>query len=103
MLSGPDRLALRWAVAASQSPAGYRAGYEDPSYFSREHKRHFGEPPIRDIERLRTTRPTGVERVHGGSSPPEVSRPSKTSVLVRLPSGKATLAGRLRILLPYIA
>jgi AraC-like DNA-binding protein len=33
--------------------AGYRAGYEDPSYFSREYKRHFGEPPMRDVERLR--------------------------------------------------
>ena len=34
--------------------AGFRVGYEDPSYFSREYKRHFGEPPMRDIERLRT-------------------------------------------------
>jgi len=33
--------------------AGYRVGYDDPSHFSREYKRHFGEPPIRDIERLR--------------------------------------------------
>ena len=33
--------------------AGYRVGYEDPSYFSREYKRHFGEPPVRDVARLR--------------------------------------------------
>ncbi len=33
--------------------AGYRVGYEDPSYFSRDYKRYFGEPPKRDIERLR--------------------------------------------------
>jgi AraC-like DNA-binding protein len=33
--------------------AGYRVGYEDPSYFSRDYKRHFGEPPMRDVERLR--------------------------------------------------
>jgi AraC-like DNA-binding protein len=33
--------------------AGYRVGYEDQSHFSREYKRHFGEPPIRDVERLR--------------------------------------------------
>lgn len=33
--------------------AGYRVGYEDPSYFSREYKRHFGTPPIRDVERMR--------------------------------------------------
>ena len=33
--------------------AGYRVGYDDQSYFSRDYKRHFGEPPMRDIERLR--------------------------------------------------
>jgi AraC-like DNA-binding protein len=33
--------------------AGYRVGYDDPSHFSRESQRHFGEPPIRDVERLR--------------------------------------------------
>lgn len=34
--------------------AGFRVGYEDPSYFSRDYKKQFGEPPQRDIERLRT-------------------------------------------------
>jgi len=33
--------------------AGYRVGYDDQSHFSREYKRHFGEPPMRDVERLR--------------------------------------------------
>jgi AraC-like DNA-binding protein len=33
--------------------AGYRVGYEDPAYFSRDYKRHFGEPPMRDVERMR--------------------------------------------------
>ena len=35
------------------APAGYRVGYEDASQFSKEYKRLFGEPPLRDVERLR--------------------------------------------------
>ena len=34
--------------------AGYEVGYEDPSHFSRDYKRLFGTPPMRDIERLRS-------------------------------------------------
>ena len=33
--------------------AGFRVGYEDSSYFSRDYKKHFGSPPKRDIDRLR--------------------------------------------------
>lgn len=33
--------------------AGFRVGYEDPSYFSREYKKLFGAPPQRDIARFR--------------------------------------------------
>jgi AraC-like DNA-binding protein len=33
--------------------AGYRVGYEDTSQFSKEYKRLFGEPPMRDVGRLR--------------------------------------------------
>jgi AraC-like DNA-binding protein len=28
-------------------------GYEDPSYFSRDYKKRFGNPPAQDVERLR--------------------------------------------------
>ncbi|RYG45926.1 AraC family transcriptional regulator [bacterium] len=36
------------------SSAGYRVGYEDPSHFSRDYKRYFGESPMRDVEKLRS-------------------------------------------------
>jgi AraC-like DNA-binding protein len=35
--------------------AGFRVGYEDPSYFSREYRKLFGAPPQRDIARLRSS------------------------------------------------
>jgi AraC-like DNA-binding protein len=40
--------------------AGYRVGYEDASHFSREYKRLFGEPPLRDVERLRKAASAGA-------------------------------------------
>jgi AraC-like DNA-binding protein len=33
--------------------AGYRVGYSDASHFTRDYKRLFGAPPMRDVERLR--------------------------------------------------
>jgi AraC-like DNA-binding protein len=45
------RLMLSENLDAAQ--AGYRVGYDDASHFNREYKRHFGEPPARDVERLR--------------------------------------------------
>jgi AraC-like DNA-binding protein len=47
------RLMLGEALDAAS--AGFRVGYEDPSYFSREYKKHFGAPPQRDIAKLRST------------------------------------------------
>lgn len=35
--------------------AGFRVGYEDPAYFSRDYKKLFGELPQRDIVRLRSS------------------------------------------------
>ncbi|HET6568471.1 MAG TPA: AraC family transcriptional regulator [Rhodothermales bacterium] len=40
--------------------AGYRVGYDDASHFNREYKRLFGEPPMRDVERLREAAMEGV-------------------------------------------
>jgi transcriptional regulator GlxA family with amidase domain len=35
--------------------AAFQVGYESPSQFSREYKRLFGAPPLRDINNLRQT------------------------------------------------
>jgi AraC-like DNA-binding protein len=40
--------------------AGYRVGYEDASQFSKDYKRFFGEPPMRDVERLREVARAGA-------------------------------------------
>lgn len=44
---------LLLAGDSDAATAGYRVGYDDAAHFSREYKRFFGEPPLRDIERLR--------------------------------------------------
>ncbi|HVT14080.1 MAG TPA: AraC family transcriptional regulator [Fimbriimonadaceae bacterium] len=36
------------------SSASYRVGYDDPSYFSRDYKKHFGQAPMRDVAQLKT-------------------------------------------------
>lgn len=46
------RLMLSESVDAAA--AGFSVGYESPSQFSREYRRLFGAPPIRDIANLRT-------------------------------------------------
>ncbi|MCA9888006.1 MAG: AraC family transcriptional regulator [Anaerolineae bacterium] len=45
------RLMLSEDVDATS--AAYQVGYNDASHFSREYKSLFGEPPIRDVQRLR--------------------------------------------------
>jgi AraC-like DNA-binding protein len=59
------RLLLAGDVDAAT--AGYRVGYDDPSHFSREYKRAFGEPPRRDVERLRGTAASRLNRLASGS------------------------------------
>jgi AraC-like DNA-binding protein len=44
---------LMVSESCDAAEAGYRVGYQDASHFNREYKRHFGEPPMRDVERLR--------------------------------------------------
>jgi AraC-like DNA-binding protein len=41
--------------------AGHRVGYEDASHFTREYKRLFGEPPIRDLHRVRAAAAPAVD------------------------------------------
>ncbi len=38
--------------------AAFRVGYESPSQFSREYRRQFGTPPLRDIKNLYSNQPT---------------------------------------------
>jgi AraC-like DNA-binding protein len=40
--------------------AGHRVGYSDASHFTREYKRLFGAPPVRDVGRLREAELEGV-------------------------------------------
>jgi AraC-like DNA-binding protein len=50
-LQEAQRLMLSEDLDAAE--AGYRVGYDDASHFSREYKRHFGEPQVRDVGRMR--------------------------------------------------
>jgi AraC-like DNA-binding protein len=44
---------LMLADRLDASTAGFQVGYESPSQFSRDYSRHFGAPPLRDINSLR--------------------------------------------------
>lgn len=50
-LQAARRLMLSEQKGAAE--AGLEVGYDDASHFSRDYKRHFGEPPLRDIQKLR--------------------------------------------------
>ncbi len=45
---------LIFSQALDAATAGHTVGYESPSQFSREYRRMFGAPPVRDIAKLRT-------------------------------------------------
>ncbi len=44
---------LMLAEQLDAASAGYRVGYDDASYFNRDYKKLYGEPPVRNVERLR--------------------------------------------------
>lgn len=50
-----DARSLMLAEEMDVATAAFRVGYESPTQFSREYRRHFGEPPARDIARLRAS------------------------------------------------
>lgn len=52
---------LMLAEDVDAASAGFRVGYDDASHFNREYKKFFGDPPMRNVERLRETMPAGAE------------------------------------------
>jgi AraC-like DNA-binding protein len=50
-----DARSLMLVQDLDATTAAFRVGYESPSQFTREYRRHFGEPPARDIARLRAS------------------------------------------------
>lgn len=57
-LQEAQRLMLSEGFDAGQ--AAYQVGYEDQSHFSRDYKRKYGEPPARNIARLRNMAAQGA-------------------------------------------
>ncbi|MCX7707421.1 MAG: AraC family transcriptional regulator [Anaerolineae bacterium] len=49
---------LMLAEGLDAADAGFRVGYHDAAHFSREYKRLFGEPPMRNVRRLMEELPT---------------------------------------------
>lgn len=50
-----DARSLMLVQDIDATTAAFNVGYESASQFSREYRRHFGEPPARDIARLRAS------------------------------------------------
>ncbi|GAA4702921.1 AraC family transcriptional regulator [Brevibacillus fulvus] len=45
---------LLFSESIDAAEAAFQVGYESPSHFSREYARMFGQPPVRDVRRLRS-------------------------------------------------
>jgi AraC-like DNA-binding protein len=41
------------------SKAGFQVGYDNPSHFSRDYKKHFGKAPLHDVESIRSSIASG--------------------------------------------
>ena len=52
---------LMFAEDLDATTAGRRVGYDDASYFNREYKGRFGEPPMRAVQRLRAAAMPGSD------------------------------------------
>jgi AraC-like DNA-binding protein len=50
-----DARSLMLVQNIDATTAAFRVGYESSTQFTREYRRHFGEPPARDIARLRAS------------------------------------------------
>jgi AraC-like DNA-binding protein len=57
---------LSQAVDAAE--AGYLVGYESPSQFSREYRRLFGAPPVRDIATLKSSEEGSLHAIAAGAA-----------------------------------
>jgi len=73
--------------------AGYRVGYDDPAHFSREYKRLFGEPPMRDFGRLRGAaasrlKPAAEARPRASARP---AAPDRQALIARAVGGPDTV------------
>ena len=62
------------ASDVDSAAAGHHVGYDDAPQFSREYKRLFGEPPWRDVERLRSAPERSSHRVPRKRSPKNVEK-----------------------------
>ena len=57
LVAARERMLIEGVDAAT---AAFQVGYESPSQFSREYKRFFGQPPVRDVKARRSPQSTAL-------------------------------------------